>query len=277
MAKGVVNLISGSSGVGKNTVISKLMEENDNLVLLRSCTSRKLRVDDKIQADGRHAYDFLTKEEFEEKIANDEMLEYDIFSGNYYGVSKSSVEEALKTGKNAIKDITVKGVINCKDKLPKNVRIISVFLTLQKSKLKKRLVLRETKDIKARMKHYAYEQKSISLYDFCIINDNLNLTMAKMRAVLNLAKEYKIYCGENLKKVNLKKVEKFALKLKLNKKIKPIEVAENDGKIYIVKGIYKYLASIRTGVGITKLFVDNAKIVDADQTYWGELIAMQKK
>jgi len=276
MAKGFVNLVSGSSGVGKNTVITKLMEENENIVLIRSCTSRGIRVDDKKLSDGRYAYDFLTKEEFENKIKKDEMLEYDIFSNNYYGIAKSSVEEALKTGKIAMKDITVKGVINCKDKLKKEAKIVSTFLTLQKSKLKKRLVARETKDVKLRMKHYAAEQKSIPLYDFCIYNDDLDLTMSKMRAILNLAKDYKIYCGEKIKNFKPNKVEKFVKKIRLNKSIKPIQVMEKDGKIYITKGVYKYLACIKTGVNITKTFVDKATIVDFDQNYWGELVLMQK-
>ena len=270
--KGLLTLISGSSGVGKNTVIAKLIEENSDLKMLRSCTSRGIRVDDKVQADGKYAYDFVTKDVFEEKLNNGEILEYDEFSGNYYGISKDSVNEVLKQGKIGIKDITVKGVVSCKEKLPKSVDIVSVFMTLEKSKLKQRLKLRQTKDIKNRMKHYAFEQKSISLYDFCVLNEDLDSTLSKMRAILEYGKGREIRVGENLSKYSLDKVEKLVKKLKRNDKVKPIEVMEQDGYIYIVKGYHTYLASIKSGMSVTKKFVDNKKIIESDQEYFKDLV-----
>ena len=274
--KGNLTLISGSSGVGKNTVIAQLLEENKDLKLLKSCTSRAIREDDKLQEDGKYAYEFLTKEEFEDKIAKGEMLEYDIFSDNYYGISSEVINDMLKSCKSIIKDITVKGVLSCREKLGKSVNIVSIFLTLQKSKLQQRLVQRNTKDIKNRMKHYSFEQKSIPLYDYCIYNDDLEATLAKLRAILNHFNnsEYLI-AGENLKKFNENKIEKIASRLKRNKKVKPIKVAEKDGKIYIVSGINRYLASVRTNINVTKVFVDGVEPQQVDVAYWNEMIARQ--
>ena len=146
MKKGLLTLISGSSGVGKNTVIDKLVNKHKDYILLRSSTTRARRVDDKIQKDGKEVYNFLTKEEFESKISAGEMLEYDIFSGNYYGVSKGSIEEALKDYPFVLKDITVKGAINSQVELSGKVNITTIFLTLRKSLLKKRLIRRQTKN-----------------------------------------------------------------------------------------------------------------------------------
>lgn len=273
MKKGFLTLVSGSSGVGKNTIISKLMEDDKDIALLRSCTSRAIRVDDKIQEDGNYAYHFLTKDEFEDKIARDEMLEYDVFSDNYYGISKSGVEEAVGTGKKVIKDITVKGVLSCKEKLDKGVNIVTIFLTLKKSDLKKRLILRQTKDISRRMKHYAFEQKSIPLYDYCIYNDDIGFTIEKIKAIMDYAQHKStILAGCNLGKYNDKKVQKIVNRLKSNKRVKPIKVAAQNGKIYIVDGINTYLASINTGVSVVKRFVDNVQIAPADEKYWTQLV-----
>ena len=271
MAKGLLTLISGSSGVGKNTVIAKLLEENKDMQLLRSCTSRAIRVDDKIQDDGRYTYDFLTKEEFEERIAKDDIVEYDIFGGNYYGVLKDSIYEAINAGKIGIKDITVKGVISCKTKFEKSINIVSVFLTLEKSKLKKRLILRETKDIANRMKHYKMEQKSIPLYDYCILNDDLDLTLNKMRAIMNHINGEEILIGEDLSKFSEDKLEKLVKRLKANKKVGKVKVAEKDGKIYVVSGYMTYLASIKSHIPVTKYFVDDIAIEESDQEYWKQL------
>ena len=77
--KGSLIVISGPSGAGKGTVISKLLEVNKNTWLSVSCTSRPIRSND---VPGQTYY-FLTKEEFEEKIKNDEFLEYAVYNDNY--------------------------------------------------------------------------------------------------------------------------------------------------------------------------------------------------
>ncbi len=278
MKKGMLVLMSGSSGVGKNTVISKLMEENEDMGILRSCTSRPKRVDDKLQKDGNYLYYFMTKEEFEGKIARGEMLEYDIFSDNYYGISKDSIDEAVKSGKLIIRDITVKGVISCKSMLQKGVNIVSVFLTMDKSELKNRLILRGTKDIKNRLKHYDFEQKSIPLYDYCIYNEDLDKTLDKMRAILAVsAGEKNILAGESMKKLHRAKVDKIVAALRRNKKVKPVLVQYDNGNVYIVNGINTYLASLISGISVTKMFVEGKKIEYADQDYWAEVVDSCKK
>ncbi len=267
----ILTLISGSSGVGKNTVMARLIQDIEDSCVLRSCTSRQIRVDDKLQKDGKYAYEFLTKKEFEEKIDKDEMLEYDVFSDNYYGISSGSIEQALNDSSIVIKDITVKGAINCKTKLTKT-NIVTIFLTLEKNKLKKRLKIRQTKDIAKRMKHYRAEQKSIPNYDYCIYNDDLDATLIIIKAIINTAKSRQLLVlGENESHINLDKVNKIVHRLKSGGKVRPIEVRERDGKIYVVKGANTYLASIYSKTSVVKYFT-NRKIEDVPQDYWQQLL-----
>ena len=126
------------------------------------------------------------------------------------------------------------------------------------------------------MKHYAFEQKSIPLYDFCILNEVLDLTMNKMKAVVEYSKGRSIKVGESLSKYSIDRVEKLVAKLKRNDKVPFIEVMEKDGDIYIVKGYQTYLASIKAGVSVTKKFVDNKKIKEQDQKYFNELVLSMK-
>ena len=171
MGKSLLVLISGSSGVGKNTVIKEIIKSNKNTGLLKSTTTRAIRVDD----DKKNPpYDFVSKEEFEQMIEKNEILEYDIFNDNYYGISKNQIKREMEKTPIILKDITVKGVVSCKEALGGKTPIVSIFLTERKSVLKKRLIERQTKDIKGRLKVYKTEQKKSPLYDFVIINNNWN-------------------------------------------------------------------------------------------------------
>ncbi|MBQ4557805.1 MAG: hypothetical protein IJA61_00305 [Clostridia bacterium] len=275
MGKSLLTLISGSSGAGKNTVIAELINKHEDYTLLKSSTTRQKRIDDKLQKDGEYAYYFLSKEEFEEKINQGEMLEYDIFSDNYYGVSKGSIEKMLKISPFVLKDITVKGAINCKNILKDKINITTIFLTLKKSTLIERLKKRGTKDIKNRMKHYKFEQLSIPLYDYCIENTDLNVTLRQIEAIqMHESENLFLYLGKN-KKINENKIQKIENKLKANKKVRNIEVVESQGKIFIVKGINEYLASIRTKIDITKRFVLK-QIQNCNQEQWLEILDQYK-
>ena len=88
--RGILLVVSGPSGVGKGTVISKLFEMDENLYFSVSATTRKPRPG---ETDGV-SYNFKTREQFEEEIDNGEMLEYAMYGGNYYGTPKSAVEMA---------------------------------------------------------------------------------------------------------------------------------------------------------------------------------------
>lgn len=110
--QGNLIIISGTTCAGKGTVIQELLKRNTNLSLSISYTSRQKR-DGEI--NGKDYY-FISKEEFEEKIKNEEMLEYEIVhQDHYYGTPKKEVRELLDTGKDVILEIDVKGAQHVKE------------------------------------------------------------------------------------------------------------------------------------------------------------------
>ena len=112
-------VISGSSGVGKGTVIKAFLEKHPDFRLSVSCTTRAKR-------DGEQEgvnYFYLSKDEFENCVKNNEFLEWAEFSGNCYGTKHSFVENCLKNGENIILEIDTKGALNVKHSIPDAVLI----------------------------------------------------------------------------------------------------------------------------------------------------------
>ena len=122
MKKGLLIIVSGPAGSGKGTVLSKLMAGCDEYVYSVSATTRKPRETD---IEGV-TYSFITREQFEEKIARGEMLEYAEYVGNYYGTPRNYVTEQLMQGKNVILEIEVQGALQVKKIYPEGVLVFMV-------------------------------------------------------------------------------------------------------------------------------------------------------
>ena len=110
--QGLLIVLSGPSGCGKNTIINKVMENNKNIWLSISCTSREPRGEEK---NGVNYY-FLSREEFELEIENDEFLEYAEYSKNYYGTPKKYIKEHLDNGEDVILEIEIQLALKVKEK-----------------------------------------------------------------------------------------------------------------------------------------------------------------
>ena len=113
MAKGKLFIISGASGVGKSTVLQKVMDARPDLQFSVSATTRAARPSEQ---EGVHYY-FITKAQFEQMIAEDAFLEYDAHNNNYYGTPEQQVEEKLQNG-HVILDIEPVGAFNVQKKRP---------------------------------------------------------------------------------------------------------------------------------------------------------------
>lgn len=178
-------LISGPSGAGKSTLLEKLAREFNDFYFSISSTTREIRTGEK---EGVNYY-YLSQEEFENGIKNDEFLEYANVHGNYYGTPIKPIYNALASGKNVILDIDVQGFRIVKDKLGKD--FLSVFITPQNEKvLKERLYNRgtENKDVIAKRLHNATaEVQAIGRYDFFIINDDLNKAYEQLKLLYKAA------------------------------------------------------------------------------------------
>ena len=154
---------------------------SDTYALSVSATSRQPRPGER---DGIE-YFFKTREEFEEMIAKDELVEYAQYVSNYYGTPKAYVEEQLAAGKDVILEIEIQGALKVKEKFPDTLLL---FVTPPSAEeLKKRLVGRGTEEmsvIESRLSTAVEEAQGIEKYDYLIINDELTRCVEEVHGIL---------------------------------------------------------------------------------------------
>ena len=179
--QGLLIVLSGPSGSGKNTVCDALKEKNFNIWESISMTSRKPR---KGEVDGKSYY-FVSKEEFENNIKDDKMLEYAKFAGNYYGTPKGSVQKHLDNGEDVILVIEIQGALQIKKKIPQALFIF--LLPPSMKELKRRLINRHTETEDKIMERFATayrEINEISKYNYVIVNDKVEEATDKLDAII---------------------------------------------------------------------------------------------
>ncbi|MBR2712330.1 MAG: guanylate kinase [Bacilli bacterium] len=182
MKKGKLIVVSGPSGVGKDTVVSEYLKLHPEDVLSVSMTSRPKR---DYEIDGVHYY-FRTKEGFEEEVEKGNLLEYATYNGNYYGTPKSEVLKRLEDGINVILVIEVQGARNIKNMLGKDALLIFV-LPPSIEALKERLINRGTDSmevINERLEIAEREIKENTFYDYKIINDNIEIAVKSLEDII---------------------------------------------------------------------------------------------
>jgi len=178
-------ILSGVAGAGKDTIKKEIIKRMENVKSIPSYTSRPPREGD---VPGQ-TYIFLSKEEFEEKIKNDEFLEYTIYNGNYYGTLKSEIVDNLKKGKNVILEIEIEGALNVKKLVPEAIFIFILPPTMKEllNRLKNRGTENNEKII-ARFKTAYREINEISKYNYVVVNDDLKEAVANIEAILKSEK-----------------------------------------------------------------------------------------
>ena len=169
---GKLIIFSAPSGSGKSTIINRLLQQDLNLAFSISATSRPPRGTER---DGVE-YFFLTPDEFRERIARDEFLEYEeVYPGRFYGTLKSQVEKQLDAGQNVVFDVDVVG--GCNIKKYYGERALSVFIQPPSvEELRRRLVGRGTdapEVIEDRVAKAEYELGFAPQFDVVVVNDNL--------------------------------------------------------------------------------------------------------
>ena len=168
MSKGKLIVISGASGVGKGTVLGKMMQRRTDLTFSVSATTRDPRPS---ETDGVHYY-FVTREKFEEMIASHEFLEYDEHNKNYYGTPRAQAEEKMASG-HVLLDIEPKGARQVKDAAPDAVLFFIMPPSMEE--LERRLRGRgDTPEdqIKIRLERALWEMEQRSWYDHVVVNDD---------------------------------------------------------------------------------------------------------
>lgn len=180
--RGILVIISGFSGVGKGTVVKELMAKHaDAYALSVSATTRSPREG---EVEGVH-YFFKTKEEFQEMINQNQLIEYACFVNNYYGTPKAYVDSQLEAGKNVILEIELQGAFKVREQFP-DTRLLFIVPPDAKT-LQERLVGRGTDAadvIESRLAR-AYEEASyVDQYDYLVVNDELENAVENVHQVI---------------------------------------------------------------------------------------------
>lgn len=182
--EGLLIVISGPSGVGKGTICKELVKYFNGWFSV-SVTTREKRDG---ETEGKD-YFYVTKEEFEQKIKDNDFLEYASYNNNYYGTLKSKINENLDNKIDVFVEIEVKGAKNIKNIYKDSILIYILPPSLQE--LEDRLRGRNTEDedtIKNRMNITKEELKQIDIYDYAIVNDDLENAIEKVKNIIESEK-----------------------------------------------------------------------------------------
>lgn len=183
--RGKLFAISGPSGVGKNSVLNRVMQLRDRVQYSVSATSRPMRPG---EVDGKSYY-FVTRAQFEAMIENGELLEHAEYVGNYYGTPIRPIRDALEAGNDVVMDVDVVGAVNIKKRLPEAVL---VFLTAPSmAEIRRRLEKRGdvAPDVmEKRLERAKWEYSQAYQYDYLVVNDTVEHAAQELLAIMTAEK-----------------------------------------------------------------------------------------
>lgn len=185
MNKGRVYIISGPSGSGKDTLMKKVFEKIPEIAFSISSITRPMRPG---EIEGEK-YNFISRERFVEMIANDELLEHNLFVGNYYGTPKAPVVNCIETGQDMLIEVDVNGATQIREKMPDVVSIFIMPPSLEV--LKSRLTGRGTDSaevIEKRLNEALREIAGAVDYDYIVINDDLETAVNDFVSIISVDK-----------------------------------------------------------------------------------------
>ena len=179
---GELIIISGTTCAGKGTVIERLLNRNKNLSLSISYTSRPMRAGEVEGVD----YFFVSREEFEKKIKNGDFLEYaKVRYGEYFGTPKEEVKQLLQSGKDVILEIDVQGAQQIKEMFPETILIFIMAPSMTEVKRRIKARGKETNEQIIDRFITAYREiNEIPKYNYVVVNDDIDIAVAKVEAIL---------------------------------------------------------------------------------------------
>ena len=185
MSKGLLFVVSAPAGCGKDTILEQVLAKTENVGYSVSATTRAPRPG---EIDGVH-YHFHTRESFEKMIADNAVLEYTEYVGNYYGTPRKAVEDMLSEGKDVILKIEVEGAMNIRKLFPECCLVF--ILPPSMAELERRLRKRGTEDeatILRRTEQARNEIDTAVNYDYFVVNDALEDAVDDLIAVIRAEK-----------------------------------------------------------------------------------------
>lgn len=196
MDGGFLLVLSGPSGSGKGTVSEALMKNNDDIIFSTSFTTRTPRPG---EVNGEN-YFFATREEFEEMVEKDELLEHAFVHTNYYGTPKKFVFDEIEKGEIVLLEIDVQGALQIKEKYKEAVFIFLIPPTMDE--LRSRLVKRDTEtedEIETRYRNAFRELDFVGEYDYFVINDVIDNAVKDIETII-AAEKLRVKRHKNIKK-----------------------------------------------------------------------------
>jgi guanylate kinase len=193
-----VFIISAPSGSGKSTLVNRLLNEVEGLTFSVSCTTREPRGS---EISGQ-AYDFIGRTEFERRIDAGEFLEHADVFGNYYGTHRSSLEKAKAADKDLVLDIDVQGAAQLKERISDAVTIF--VLAPSREILEQRLRARSQDSdevIRRRLDNAAREIRNYSLYDYVLVNQDLELAVESLKAIVRAERVRRVRVEEKIRPI----------------------------------------------------------------------------
>lgn len=188
--QGLLTVLSAPSGCGKTSIVERLLKRNQGWVRSISATTRKPRVDEKDAQD----YFFLSRQNFEKKVREGEMLEHAEIYGNLYGTPRAFVRDQVAQGKTVVMTIDVQGTKQIMASWGKDHPFLSIFILPPSIRaLRERLTGRNTEtpeEIEKRIDIAQGEIKAAKLYDHTVINQNLDQAVLEVEEIiLNVSKQ----------------------------------------------------------------------------------------
>jgi guanylate kinase len=179
--RGKLIVFSAPSGGGKSTIIKRVREQFPDIRFSVSSTTRSRREGEMDGID----YDFLTHDEFREKIEEGDFIEYEEVHGQLYGTRRSRVDEDLRAGHDIIFDIDVLGALSIKQEFPEAILIYIDVPSLEV--LRERLITRGREgsdEIEKRLTRYQFEKDRADRFDHTVVNDDLDTAVAEVIGIL---------------------------------------------------------------------------------------------
>ncbi len=185
-------LVSAPSGAGKTTLCHRLLDHLPNLKYSISCTTRPPREG---EVDGE-SYHFLTREQFEARMATGDFIEYAEVYGNYYGTLRETVLQVMKNGHDVLMDVDVQGadqlreyIVDCDDADPVKKGFTDIFMVPPSRGGRRRRITGRATDaeevIERRMNQASHEMESWKHYKFCVVNDDLDQSFDLLCSILH--------------------------------------------------------------------------------------------
>ena len=181
--QGILVVVSGFSGAGKGTLMRELLKRYDNYALSVSATTRQPREGERDGVD----YFFVSKEQFQQMIEEQKLIEYAQYVNHYYGTPRDYVQEKMAQGKDVILEIEIQGALKVKKRFPE---ALLLFVTPPSAhELRRRLIGRGTETIEvinARLKRAAEEAAGMEAYDYLLVNDEIDRCVEEMHQLIQL-------------------------------------------------------------------------------------------